>query len=298
MISFITWFKEKIITELLQCLDNSMFIVWIQYFYTLNDADTSIQKNIEQIFLLNNYQRKLFKRFISDFMMKTNAIFNINTLKMLLFMTVNVINMTMIFSVCFSFVISEFKETFNFFIQCMHEELFNDCLSSQVIIVNQSKKLTTSLFIFMLKIQLQLCNWHVCKNIQAWVAKFKVDYLFECRKEIKNATWQWITFSTTIELQVNWAALLTLLYSSDQDYFWINWYFKKRQMILCYIQWYHNLEAVISQRNESLYSILKIIMNSQMFLKNIIKFMKFKLKLWYRFIHEINERSCINMLWF
>ncbi len=74
-----------------------MFIIWIWYFYMLNDADTLIQKNIEQIFLLNNYQRELFKRFISDFMMKTDAIFNINASKILLFMTVNVINMTMIF---------------------------------------------------------------------------------------------------------------------------------------------------------------------------------------------------------
>ncbi len=102
--------------KLLQCFNSSMFIIQIQYFYMLNDVDVSIQKNIEQIFLLNNYQRKLFKRFISDFMMKTDVIFNINALKMLLFMTVNVINMTMIFSVCFLFVISEFKETFNFFI--------------------------------------------------------------------------------------------------------------------------------------------------------------------------------------
>ncbi len=85
-----------------------------------------------------------------------------------------------------------------------------------------------------------------------------------------------------------------LLYLFDWDYFWINWYFKKRQMILCYIWWYHNLEAMISQWNESLYSIFKIIMNFQMFLKNIVKFMKFKLKLWYCFIHEIDEKSHIN----
>ncbi len=32
-----------------------MFIIWIQYFYSLNNVDASIQKNIEQIFLLNNY---------------------------------------------------------------------------------------------------------------------------------------------------------------------------------------------------------------------------------------------------
>jgi len=85
-------------------------------------------------------------------MMKTDAIFNINTLKMFFFVTVNVINMTMIFSICFSFVISKFEEMFNFFIQCMHKKLFNDCLFLQIIIVDQSKRLMTLLFIFMLKI--------------------------------------------------------------------------------------------------------------------------------------------------
>ncbi len=100
-------------------------------------------------------------------------------------------------------------------------------------------------------------------------------------------------FSITTELQVNWAALLMLLHSSDRDYFWINWYFKKKQMILCYTWWYHNLETMILQQNENLHSIFKI-MNFQMFLENIIKFMKFKLKLWYYFIHEIDEKSHIN----
>ncbi len=49
-----------------------------------------------------------------------------------------------------------------------------------------------------------------------------------------------------------------------------------------------------SQQNENLYFILKIIMNSQMSLKNIIRFMKFELKLWYHFIRKIDEKSHIN----
>ncbi len=32
-----------------------MFIVRVRYAYTLNEADALIQKNIKQIFLLNNY---------------------------------------------------------------------------------------------------------------------------------------------------------------------------------------------------------------------------------------------------
>jgi len=65
-------------------------------------------------------------------------------------------------------------------------------------------------------------------------------------------------------------------------------------MILCYTWWYCNFKIVILQWNKSFHFIFKIIMNSQMFLKNIIKFMKFKLKLWYCFIHEIDEKSRIN----
>ncbi len=48
--------------------------------------------------------------------MKTDAIFNINALKMLLFVIINIINTIIIFLACFSFVIFEFEETFNFFI--------------------------------------------------------------------------------------------------------------------------------------------------------------------------------------
>jgi len=294
LIPSITRSKEEIITGLLQCLDNSMFTVRIRYSYTLNDAGAPVQKNIEQIFLLDNYQRGLSKRFISDFMMKTDATFNINALKMLLFVAVNVTNTAMTFSACFSFAISESEEAFNFFIQCMHEELFNDCLPSRVIIADQGKGLTASLPISMPEVQLQLCNWHACENIRARVAKSKVGYPFERREEIKDATWQWVKFSTTTELQVNRAALLTLLHPSDRDYFWIDWYSKERQVVLCYTRRYRNLGAVASQRNESLHSILKAVMNPQMSLENAIRFMKSELKLWYRFIREADERSRID----
>jgi len=180
--------KEEIITGLLQCLDNSMSIVRIRYSYTLNDAGAPVQKNIEQIFLLNNYQRGLSKRFISDFMMETDATVNTNALKMLLLLAVGVTNTAMTFSACFSFAIPESEEAFNFFIQCMHEELFNDCLSSRIIIASQDKGLTASLPISMPEIQLQLCNWHACENIRA---------LLSCKS----------------------TALLTLLHPPDREYF-------------------------------------------------------------------------------
>ncbi len=65
-------------------------------------------------------------------------------------------------------------------------------------------------------------------------------------------------------------------------------------MILCYTRRYRNLETVTSQRNESLHPILKAVMNPQMSLENVIRFMKSELKLWYRFIREADERSRID----
>jgi len=48
--------------------------------------------------------------------MKTDVIFNINALKMFLFVIINVINTIITFLAYFSFIISEFKKIFNFFI--------------------------------------------------------------------------------------------------------------------------------------------------------------------------------------
>jgi len=65
-------------------------------------------------------------------------------------------------------------------------------------------------------------------------------------------------------------------------------------VVLCYTRRYRNLEAVASQRNESLHPILKAVMNPQMSLENAIRSMKSELKLWYRFIREADERSRID----
>jgi hypothetical protein len=65
-----------------------MFKVRVRYSYALNDAGVSVQKNIEQIFIVDTYSQELAKRFISDFMMKVDA--NTNALKMALFVTMSI----------------------------------------------------------------------------------------------------------------------------------------------------------------------------------------------------------------
>ncbi len=150
--------KQDVIAGLLQCFDNPMFKIKVRYSYTLNDAGVPVQKNIEQIFIVDTYSQKLTKRFISDFMMEVDATFNTNALKMLLIVAVSITNTHMSFPACYSFAISESEEAFNFYIQCMHEEIFDDCSGLKIVIADQGKGLGASLPISMPEAQLQLCN--------------------------------------------------------------------------------------------------------------------------------------------
>ncbi len=190
--------------------------------------------------------------------MKINATFNTNTLKMLLIVAMSIINIHMSFSACYFFAIFEFKEAFNFYIQCMHEKIFDDCSDLKIIIVNQSKVLDAFLSISMSEAQLQLCNWHAVKNITTRMKKSKIEYSLKRRQKITNAAWLWVISDIIKTLEINRAVLLTLLHSLDKKYFWINWYCKETKMIFCYTRRYHNLSVVVSQRSQSTFNWVNI----------------------------------------
>ena len=114
---FITRSRENIFINLLKCLNDSNFIIKVRYMYIKNEHNVFIKKVLQQIVLINNYQKTLVKRFISGFYMQNNATFNINVTKLLLFITMGVINTNQSFLAAFSFSIQESKISYNFFFE-------------------------------------------------------------------------------------------------------------------------------------------------------------------------------------
>ena len=84
--------RDKILTRLLEYLDNPRFTAKVRYIYVKNKQRIPTKRVLQQIVLIDHYQRRLAKRFTSDFYIQNDTIFNINTQKLLLFMTVRVIN--------------------------------------------------------------------------------------------------------------------------------------------------------------------------------------------------------------
>ena len=85
--------------------------------YVKNKHDVLIKKMLQQIVLIDNYQKTLAKRFISGFCIQNNVTFNFNATKLLLFVIMGVINTNQSFLAVFSFFIQKSEISYNFFFE-------------------------------------------------------------------------------------------------------------------------------------------------------------------------------------
>lgn len=232
LIPSVTRSREDIIVGLLAALDNDNFICRCRYSYVRDVNHVVVKRKLEQIFLMDNYQKTLAKRFVSYTLMELDATFNTNALKMLLFVAVGVTNCNKTFPAAFSYAISESEVAFNWFFTCLNEEVFDDCPPPSVCLGDQAKGLMAALPTSLPGCIRQLCAWHAAENIAAAVLKSKGHSKDE-RDEIHDATWAWIKSSTVAEMEENRGELLALLNEEEKRYMQKNW-FSKGQLI-CFL---------------------------------------------------------------
>jgi len=89
-------------------------------------------------------QIKLARRFVSDFMYKTNATFNTNILKLLLSVVVGIDNTRSTFLVAFCYITSELAVSFKWVTKQLTDLAFLDCPKPALIISNFSKGLSAA----------------------------------------------------------------------------------------------------------------------------------------------------------
>ena len=109
--------REDIFAGLLECLDDPNFTAKVRYMYVKNEHGVPIKRVLQQIVLIDNYQRILAKRFTSDFCIENDATFNTNATKLLLFVAVGVTNTNQSFPAAFSFATQESEVSYNFFFE-------------------------------------------------------------------------------------------------------------------------------------------------------------------------------------
>ena len=111
------------------------------------------------------------------------------------------------------------------------------------------------------------------------------------REEIHDLTWQWVTSSTSSDLNSSRDLLLAQLDPAEQQYMKENWVPKESLVVTCFVALNPNLGAVTTQRNESMHPVIKAILNTQVSLETAFNNIRSELRRMHRLSREKEEES-------
>jgi len=99
------------------------------------------QRVVQDIFWMSPEQIRMARRFVSDFVYKTDTTFNTNILKLLLSVLVGINNTSSTFLIAYCYITSELAVSFKWISKQLTDLAFSDCLEPALIISNFSKGL-------------------------------------------------------------------------------------------------------------------------------------------------------------
>ena len=180
---------------------------------------------VEQIFFCSSLMITLARRFISNWMLQTDATFNTNRLRLPLSVITGVTNTGKTFPAGLCFTMSESAEAFNFMDAQMNVLMWYDCPGPRVALGDQAKGLVSSMESQAAKrrdegkdhIILQLCEKHAASNMETRVrraGKYNKDKV----KEITNQIWAYIQAGSIELLDTARETLLRSLYLKERTY--------------------------------------------------------------------------------
>jgi hypothetical protein len=111
---------------LIGILERNSYYPCYRYEYILEDG-VCVARVVRDIFFMSDKQVRLTRRFVSDFMYKTNVTFNTNTLRLPLSVMVGVDNTGSTFPIAFMFITSKSAKSFTFASKQLTNLAFYDC---------------------------------------------------------------------------------------------------------------------------------------------------------------------------
>ena len=184
---------------------------------------------IEAFFFCSPEQVSMTRRFVSSFVMQTDATFNTNELNMTLSILLRITNTLASYPVAYCFISSESADAFIFIHVCCKEIFFwNNCPRPEVILGGFSLGLSAALVktIYTTMVEagmeqvsqlvnqvdsmgtnctLQLCSWHAVEAVKAGLVREGYPKHVREKKEnsIHSLIWRWIHSETLADLESN-----------------------------------------------------------------------------------------------
>ena len=174
----------------------------------LVENNTPRRRVVEHFFFCNAEQIRLTRRFVSGFLIETDATFNTNQLNLPLSVLVGITNTNQTFPAAYCYITSESAECFTFLFDCMKDLFFHDtCPGPRVILGDFAAGLTAAMHKKRAKeinpdaamtvawqvaqsihetdpdCVLQLCTWHAAEAIKKRLIRAG-SYPLEVRKEL------------------------------------------------------------------------------------------------------------------
>lgn len=256
---------------LLTCLEFEDFRVRCHFKYLLDDQGRRTARILEHLFFCSSEQIRLGRRFVSGFLMQTDATFNTNCLHLPLSVIVGITNTGKTFPLAFAFITSESAEAFEFVNAQLSELVWYDCPPPKVVLGDQSKGLTAAMAASQGKTDqgfedgqiLQYCEWHVAQNFKKRLLD-SGNYTKERREELSRFIWDYIQSPDETHLEQRREKLLAEFRESERVYLRKNWEVKERQFVRAHTRQYPNLGCNSTQRNEGYHVVVKESLNRQL----------------------------------
>lgn len=155
-----------IIDQLLEALNKNGYRYRIRW--EMTDVGGVIHQRLVQIFFTNDDMIRRSRRFASACLMKINATFGTNNLKMPLVVVVGIDNCDATFNIAFSYIRTESTTDYSFVLQNLQGIVFVDCPLPKVVLADQGEGIQAALKKEWASLDVisQLCEWHCFTNIQ------------------------------------------------------------------------------------------------------------------------------------
>ncbi|KJZ69900.1 hypothetical protein HIM_10711 [Hirsutella minnesotensis 3608] len=296
--------NQEALDLLLTCLEFEDFRVRCFFKYLLDDQGRRTARVLEHLFFCSSEQIRLGRRFLSGFLMQTDATFNTNSLHLPLSVMVGITNTGRTFPLAFAFLKSESAEAFEFVNAQLAELIWYDCPPPRVVLGDQSKGLTAAMALSQARADqgsqrgdqqiLQLCEWHAAESIK----KRLLDsgrYTKERREDLLRLIWEYIQAPDEEQLGKGRHKLLAEMREPERLYVENNWKEKEKQFARAHTRHYPNLGCNTTQRNESYHVVVKASLNRQLPLQVACQKLAHSLKKLNQKITDDGNRSRIDV---
>ena len=135
---------------------------------TLDSEGRKINRIVQVVFWCTQSE-SVIQRYTSNSLLIVDATFRTNNKGMPLIISVGKSSTDRTFPVAFSWVPEEDAESYDFFFQCLRDELYHDVLEPAVVLTDLSAGMTKAYDILkcLPNSQLQYCSWHAVQAIKA-----------------------------------------------------------------------------------------------------------------------------------